>query len=61
MRVGNLVKRKHWALPTRGIVLMVGPKETATDHGKSVVKVQWFDGDLTFEFIKLLEVVSESR
>ena len=60
MRVGNLVKRRD-DHTHRGIVLMVGPKETATEHGKSVVKVQWFDGDLTFEFIRLLEVVSGSR
>ena len=60
MKVGNLVKRRDDHVH-RGIVLMVGPNETAIDHGKTVAKVQWFDGDLTFEFIKMLEVLSEGR
>jgi len=59
MKVSDIVKRRDDHIH-RGIVMMVGPQETAIDHGKTVVKVQWFDGDLTFEFIKLLEVVSEA-
>tara|TARA_E500000331_G_scaffold291111_1_gene287431 strand:- start:583 stop:765 length:183 start_codon:yes stop_codon:yes gene_type:complete len=59
MRVGNLVKRRDDHVH-HGIVVEVGPQETATDHGSTVAKVQWNDGDLTCEFIKMLEVLSEA-
>jgi len=60
MRVGSLVHSRH-DHDYRGVVIMIGPKETSIDHGKSVAKIQWFDGDITFEFIKMLEVISEAR
>ena len=60
MKVGNLVKRRDDNVH-QGIVVEVGPQETATDHGSTVAKVQWNDGDLTCEFIKMLEVLSEGR
>ena len=60
MRVGNLVKRRDDD-KYHGIVVEVGPQETALDHGGTVAKVQWNDGDLTCEFIKMLEVLSECR
>ena len=59
MKVGNLVKRRD-DHAHHGIVVEVGPQE-AIDHGSTVAKVQWNDGDLTCEFIKMLEVLSESR
>ena len=60
MKVGNLVKRRddHFH---RGIVVEVGPNETATEHQMSCAKIRWGDGELTIEFIKLLEVISEAR
>ena len=60
MKIGNLVKRRDDHIHC-GIVIEVGPRETEIDHGGTVAKVQWNDGDLTCEFIKLLEVISESR
>jgi hypothetical protein len=60
MRVGNLVKRRD-DHTHHGIVVEVGPQETAIDHSSTVAKVQWNDGDLTCEFIKMLEVLSEGR
>ncbi len=60
MRVGNLVKRRD-DHTHHGIVVEVGPQETAIANGNTVAKVQWNDGDLTCEFIKLLEVLSEGR
>tara|TARA_R110002074_G_scaffold183653_3_gene348928 strand:- start:34 stop:219 length:186 start_codon:yes stop_codon:yes gene_type:complete len=60
MRVGDLVKRRDDHIH-HGIVVEVGPQETAIDHGSTVAKVQWNDGDLTCEFIKMLEVLSEGR
>ncbi len=59
MRVGNLVKRKD-DHSHRGIVIEIGPPETTTDHGATCAKIRWDDGDLSIEFIKLLEVLSES-
>jgi len=41
--------------------MKIGPKETRIDHGKSVAKVQWFDGDVTFEFKKMLVILSEAK
>ena len=60
MKRGSLVKSRH-DHDHRGIVIKIGPKETSVDHGKSVAKIQWLDGDITFEFIKMLEVISEGR
>jgi|TARA_E500000331_G_scaffold319747_1_gene332701 D-arabinose 1-dehydrogenase-like Zn-dependent alcohol dehydrogenase len=60
MKVGNLVKRSD-DHAHHGIVVEVGPQETVTDHGRTVAKVQWNDGDLTCEFVKTLEVLSEGR
>jgi len=60
VKVGNLVKRRD-DHAHHGIVVEVGPQETATDHGNTVVRVQWNDGDVSFEFLKMLEVVSEGR
>jgi hypothetical protein len=60
VKVGNLVKRRDDHIH-HGIIVEVGPQETMIDHGSSVAKVQWNDGDLTCEFIKMLEVLSEGR
>ena len=60
MRVGSLVKRRDDHLH-HGIVMEIGPQETVIDHAGTVAKVQWSDGDLTCEFIKMLEVLSEGR
>lgn len=60
MKAGDLVCSRHDAT-YRGIVMKIGPKETRIDHGKSVAKVQWFDGDVTFEFKKMLVILSEAK
>ena len=60
MKVGNLVKRRDDHIH-HGIVMELGPAVAAIDHGNTVVKIRWNDGDLTCEFIKMLEVISESR
>mgnify|MGYP001160825486 FL=1 len=58
MKVGSLVHSRHDPA-YRGIVMEIGPEQTRTDHGRRACRVRWFDGDETFEFIKVLEVVSE--
>ena len=60
MRVGNLVKRRD-DHAHHGIVIETAPIETRIDHGDNVCKVQWFDGDVSFEFLKVLVVLSEGR
>ena len=60
MKVGNLVKRRDDHIH-HGIVIEVAPIETRIDHGDNVCKVQWLDGDVSFEFLKMLEVLSEGR
>ena len=60
MKVGNLVKRRD-DHAHHGIVVEVAPPETAIDHGNTVARIQWNDGDMTCEFIKMLEVISEGR
>ena len=59
MKIGNLVKRRDDHVH-HGIVMELGPSAAATCRD-DVVKVQWNDGDLTCEFIKILEVLSEGR
>ena len=58
MRVGSLVQCRA-TLGYHGIVMEIGPEQTQTDHARRACRVQWFDGDETFEFIKMLEVISE--
>jgi hypothetical protein len=60
VKVGNLVKRRD-DHTYHGIVVEVGPQETATDHSKTVARVQWNDGEVSYEFVKMLEVLSEGR
>jgi hypothetical protein len=58
MRVGSLVRSRHDP-GLHGVVMEVGPQETRTDHGNRACRVQWLDEEVTFEFVKLLEVLSE--
>ena len=60
MKVGDLVRSRH-DHSHHGIVIEVAPIETRIDHGDNVCKVQWFDGDVSFEFLKILEIISEGR
>ena len=57
MRVGSLVKSRHDPDWDTGIVIEIGP-ERMFDRA---CRVQWLDGDETFEFIKMLEVISEGK
>jgi len=57
MRVGSLVKSRHDPDWDTGIVIEIGP-ERIFDRA---CRVQWLDGDETFEFIKMLEVISEGK
>ena len=60
MKVGSLVQSLHDPGYT-GVVLEIGPELTRTDHGRRACRVLWLDGDETFEFIKMLEVISEGK
>jgi len=60
MRVGSLVQSRHH-LGYQGVVMEIGPEQTRTDHGRRACRVQWLDGDETFEFVKMLEVISEGK
>lgn len=54
--VCTIHNKKH-----RGIIMEVNPMQTRTDHPDRVCRVQWFDGDESFEFTKTLEILSEGR
>ena len=56
MKVGSLVQSRHDP-GFHGVVLEIGP-ERIFDR---TCRVQWLDGDETFEFIKMLEVISEGK
>ena len=58
MRVGSLVQSRHDP-GFHGIVMEIGP--VCPKHDRRACRVQWFDGDETFEFIKMLEVISETK
>ena len=60
MKVGNLVQSRHDP-GYHGVVMEIGPIQTRTDHGRRTCRVRWLDGDETFEFIKMLEVISEGK
>ena len=60
MKVGDLVRNVHDD-SYHGIIIETAPIETRIDHGDNVCKVRWFDGDVSFEFLKVLVVLSESR
>ena len=60
MKIGNLVRSKH-DHAYHGIVIDVAPIETRIDHGDNVCKVRWIDGDVSFEFLKVLEILSETK
>ena len=57
MRVGDLVRNVHDD-GYHGIIIETAPIETRIDHGDNVCKVLWFDGDVSFEFLKVLEVLN---
>ncbi len=56
-KVGDLVCALH-DKKYRGIVVEVNPMRTRIDHPDKVCRVQWFDGDETYEFRKMLEILS---
>ncbi len=60
MKVGSLVHSRHDP-GYQGIVMEIGPEQTRIDHGRRACRVQWLDGDETFEFISMLEVISEGK
>ena len=60
MKVGDLVRSMHDHSHC-GIIIETDPEYTRFTHPKGTCRVQWFDGEDTIEFFKILEVVSESR
>ena len=61
MKVGSLVQSRHDP-GFHGVVMEIGPHHRyRTDHYNRACRVQWLDGDETFEFIKMLEVISEGK
>jgi len=60
VRVGSLVHSRHDS-HHHGVVVEIGPEKTLVNTGYAgrACRVQWLDGDETYEFIKMLEVISE--
>ena len=59
MKVGSLVQSCHDP-GYHGIVLEFASNKV-DEHGRRACRVQWLDGDETFEFISMLEVISEGK
>jgi hypothetical protein len=59
MKVGSLVQSCHDP-GYHGIVLEIASNQV-DEYGRRACRVQWLDGDETFEFIKMLEVISEGK
>ena len=57
MKVGDLVESPHHLI--RGIVVEKSDKPDA-DRGFAV-RVKWFDGDDSIEWVKFMRLISESR
>lgn len=61
MKVGSLVQSRHDP-GYHGVVMEMGPHPNRwAGHDNRTCRVQWLDGDETFEFIKMLEVISEGK
>ena len=59
MKVGSLVQSRHDP-GYHGIVLEFASNQV-DEYGRRACRVQWLDGDETFEFISMLEVISEGK
>jgi hypothetical protein len=59
MKIGSLICSRHDP-GYHGIVLELGPETIPQDAGRAC-RIRWYDGSETIEFIKSLEVISESR
>ena len=57
MKIGDLVKSSYHEI--QGIVVEAGSHPDA-DNGPAV-RVKWFDGDESIEWVKFLRLISESR
>ena len=57
MKVGDMVESSYHAI--RGIVVEAGDRPDA-DRGFAV-RVKWFNGDDSIEWVKFLRLLSESR
>ena len=58
MKVGDMVESPHHTI--RGIVVEVESDEGRYDTGPAA-RIKWFDGDESFEWVKFLRLISESR
>ena len=59
MKVGDMVESPHHTI--RGIVVEAEGSEDNRYNSGPAVRVKWFDGDDSFEWAKVLTVISESR
>jgi hypothetical protein len=57
MKVGDMVESSYHAI--RGVVVEAGDRPDA-DRGFAV-RVKWFNGDDSIEWVKSLRLLSESR
>ena len=57
MKVGDMVESSYHTI--RGIVVEAGSHPDA-DNGPAV-RVKWFDGDDSIEWVKFLRLISEGR
>ena len=61
MKAGSLVQSCHDP-GYHGVVMEIGPlHQYRPGHDNRACRVQWLDGDETFEFINMLEVISEGK
>jgi len=59
MRVGSLIQ--FVGNPGfHGVVLEIASNQV-DEYGRRACRVKWLDGDETFEFVKMLEVISEGK
>ena len=57
MNVGDLVESPHHFI--QGVVVEVGSHPDANNG--PACRVKWLDGDESFEWVRFLKVISESR
>ena len=59
MKVGDMVESPHHLI--RGIVVEAEGSEDNRYKSGPAVRVKWFDGDESFEWVKFLRLISEGR
>ena len=61
MKIGSIVRARHWKKPLIGVVTEIGKETCMQEDGKETCKVILQDGWEVYQIISDLEVIGEGR